>query len=79
MYLDAWTFASKQTKQQELTNGLGEFINNWTSDGFKKFVDDLERLVDLMGIEQGTHNWRRAEAVWNRVIELEESFWPKVD
>lgn len=45
---------------------------------FQKFVNDLEKLVDLMGIEQGTDGWRRAEAVWNRVIELEEAFWPNV-
>jgi thiaminase len=76
MYLDSWTFASRQKKQQERSKGLEAFITNWTSDEFKKFVNDLEGLVNLMGIEQGTNNWTRAEAVWNRVIELEEAFWP---
>ncbi|CAE6467186.1 unnamed protein product [Rhizoctonia solani] len=77
MYLDSWTFASKQTRQ-ERPKGLDAFITNWTSDEFKNFVDDLEKLVDLLGIEQGSDNWRRAEATWNRVVELEEAFWPKV-
>ncbi|KAG8712124.1 hypothetical protein FRC11_000979 [Ceratobasidium sp. 423] len=77
MYLDSWTFASKQSGQ-ERSKGLSAFITNWTSDEFKKFVDDLEKLVDLLGIEPGSENWRRAEVIWNRVIELEEEFWPKV-
>ncbi|KEP53014.1 TENA/THI-4 family protein [Rhizoctonia solani 123E] len=77
MYLDAWTFASKQTGQSR-SKGLDAFITNWTSDAFKKFVDDLEKLVNLLGIEPGSDSWRRAEVTWNRVIELEEGFWPKV-
>ncbi|CAE6519761.1 unnamed protein product [Rhizoctonia solani] len=77
MYLDSWTFASQQSVR-ERSKGLNAFITNWTSDEFKKFVDDLEKLVDLLGIEPGSENWRRAEIIWNRVIELEEEFWPKV-
>ncbi|KAH7340619.1 heme oxygenase-like protein [Rhizoctonia solani] len=77
MYLDAWTFASNQAGQ-ERSKGLDAFITNWTSDGFKKFVDDLEKLVDLLGIEPGSDSWRRAETIWNRVVELEEEFWPRV-
>jgi thiaminase len=75
MYLDSWTFASRQTKE-ERSKGLDAFIANWSSDEFKKFVDDLEKLVDLLGIEQGSDDWKQAEAIWNRVIELEEAFWP---
>ncbi|KAJ1310037.1 hypothetical protein OPQ81_006790 [Rhizoctonia solani] len=77
MYLDSWTFASRQTGQGR-SKGLNAFITNWTSDEFKKFVDDLERLVDLLDIEPGSDAWRQAEIIWNRVIELEEEFWPKV-
>ncbi|KAG9100786.1 hypothetical protein FRC06_003724 [Ceratobasidium sp. 370] len=76
MYLDSWTFASKQTTQRPRESG--EFITNWTSKEFIKFVDDLEKLVDLMEIQPGTDGWRRAESVWNRVIELEVAFWPRV-
>ncbi|CAE6403341.1 unnamed protein product [Rhizoctonia solani] len=77
MYLDAWTFASQQ-KAQERPSGLNAFITNWTSEAFKKFVDDLEKLVDLLGIEPRSDSWRRAEATWNRVVELEKEFWPNV-
>jgi thiaminase len=77
MYLDSWTFASKQISQSP-SNELGEFIKNWTSEEFIKFVDDLEKLVDMMDIKPGTEGWRRSEAVWNRVVELEVAFWPDV-
>ncbi|KAG9089358.1 hypothetical protein FS749_001397 [Ceratobasidium sp. UAMH 11750] len=76
MYLDSWTFASKQATQRP--RDAGDFITNWTSKEFIKFVDDLEKLVDLMEIQPGTDAWRRAEVVWNRVIELEVAFWPQV-
>ncbi|KAG8700821.1 hypothetical protein FRC09_005736 [Ceratobasidium sp. 395] len=76
MYLDSWTFASKQATQH--SREAGDFIENWTSKEFVKFVDSLEKLVDLMEVQPGTDGWRRAEAVWDRVIELEVTFWPQV-
>ncbi|QRV86405.1 TENA/THI-4 family protein [Ceratobasidium sp. AG-Ba] len=76
MYLDSWTFASKQTSQSS-RGPLDEFIQNWTSADFIKFVEELENLVDMMDIQPGTDVWNRAEAVWNRVVELEVAFWPR--
>ncbi|KAG9120799.1 hypothetical protein FRC07_003566 [Ceratobasidium sp. 392] len=49
MYLDSWTFASKQPTQN--SRDAAEFITNWTSQEFVKFVDNLEKLVDLMEIK----------------------------
>ena len=53
------------------------FVDNWTSPEFHKFVDDLADLVNDLGIERGTDMWKRAEMVWDRVVELEVGFWPE--
>lgn len=51
-------------------------VDNWTSPEFAGFVDDLRDLVDSLGIEPGSAEWKRAERVWERVVELEADFWP---
>ena len=52
------------------------FVDNWTSPEFHKFVDDLASLVNDLGIEKGSDMWKRAEMVWDRVVELEVELWP---
>lgn len=81
MYLDSWSFAAKQSNSGANSDDLSplrKFIKNWTSSEFIQFVDDLKNLVDIMDIQEGSESWRQAEAVWNRVIELEIAFWPDV-
>lgn len=34
--------------------------------------------LDRLGIEKGSEAWVRAEQIWQRVVELEEAFWPDV-
>jgi thiaminase len=52
------------------------FAQNWSTPQFAKFVDDLEALVNDLGIKPGTQTWINAEQIWNRVVELEAEFWP---
>lgn len=81
MYLDSWSLAASQDNQADTYNyhdPLKRLIKNWTSNEFVQFVDDLRTLVDMMDIREGTESWKRAVAVWDRVVELETAFWPDV-
>ena len=53
------------------------FATNWSTPEFKRFVDDLAVLVDDIYESLGDDAWRRAVCVWERVVELEERFWPR--
>jgi thiaminase len=53
------------------------FATNWSTPEFKLFVDDLADLVDDIYKNLGDDAWMRAVHVWERVVELEESFWPR--
>lgn len=55
---------------------IASFAEHWTNAEFVKFVDGLAELVDSLDVKQGSEQWTRAEAIWARVIELEEDFWP---
>ncbi|KAF9010089.1 hypothetical protein BDQ17DRAFT_999068 [Cyathus striatus] len=78
VYLDAWTFVQSQLKLNSAPpdSALSSFASNWSSPEFVEFVDDLAKLVDNLKIAPGSESWKRAEAIWARVIELEERFWP---
>ena len=78
MYLDAWTYVNGQLGGS--TDGpITAFATNWSSPEFVAFVDDLAKLVDSLGVVPGSDTWKRAEAIWARVVELEETFWPRKD
>jgi len=53
------------------------FATNWSTAEFKRFVDELASLVDDIYRSLSDDAWGQAENVWERVIELEERFWPK--
>lgn len=92
-YLDAWSWAKSQTSAQrdptaDADGGAvrKEFINNWTSQEFVDFVDQLGRLIDEAVREQVKSKGdgvkdeflRRAGEKWKEVLFAEESFWPAV-
>lgn len=52
------------------------FATNWSCSEFVNFVDELASLVNDLGIVPGSRQWKRAEDIWARVIELEAAFWP---
>ncbi|KAJ7652030.1 heme oxygenase-like protein [Mycena polygramma] len=78
VYLDAWTLVrnemqKRQTPQQASSTDVlvAQFVENWTSPEFVKFVDELADLVNATGVRP-----ERATEIWERVIELEKGFWP---
>ncbi|KAI0040787.1 heme oxygenase-like protein [Auriscalpium vulgare] len=81
LYLDSWRYVrslrsiASQALTSAASDAIDSFADNWTNEEFEKFVQDIANLVDDW-IKPGTPAWARAEAVWARVIELEEAFWP---
>ncbi|KAF9880980.1 hypothetical protein CkaCkLH20_01130 [Colletotrichum karsti] len=87
-YLDAWTGAREQLKEEE-GDGKGdadggalrrEFIPNWSSEEFRAFVDELGGIIDE-GVEKAGKGVEgelkeRALKVWREVLVAEEHFWP---
>jgi formylaminopyrimidine deformylase / aminopyrimidine aminohydrolase len=53
------------------------FATNWSTAEFKRFVDELAVVVDDIYGSLGDDAWKYAENIWERVVELEEKFWPK--
>lgn len=82
LYLDAWTHVaqglSAHTGQSTTLLAIKEFADNWTNAEFVKFVDQLRDIVDVLPIKPGSDMWKRVENVWDRTVELEMEFWPKV-
>ncbi|KAH9919846.1 heme oxygenase-like protein [Fomitopsis serialis] len=79
VYLDSWRYVGS-LKPVDAEGGTApavkSLVNNWTNQEFVKFVDELAQIVNSLGIEPGSPAWIRAEAIWARVVELEEAFWP---
>lgn len=88
VYLDAWNFVASrirmhQNQDPSPTNTVvRKLVENWTSAEFEEFVDELERLVDDLGAgfvgDAHADLVRKAQRVWDRVVELEKDFWPEV-
>jgi thiaminase len=93
VYFEAWSWAKRQAEgaesdaEKDEDGGAmrTEFIPNWTSDEFIKFVDTLEEILNA-GVRQAVgdderlkkHIMQRAEEVWRRLLDAEEAFWPDV-
>ena len=68
-YYTAWSY-TKSHLPTDLTNStqpkqkaLLKFIDNWTNDEFKKFVDECKEVFDGLEIEPGTEIGNRCEDV----------------
>jgi thiaminase len=48
-----------------------QFVENWSSPEFVKFVDELAALANATKVPA-----ERAKEIWDRFIELEKDFWP---
>ncbi|KAK4225368.1 hypothetical protein QBC38DRAFT_395552 [Podospora fimiseda] len=97
-YLDAWSWAkanepeSKDVRDDEDGGALRkEFIPNWSSEGFREFVERLGRLIDeavageleMIDGEEERENLKletlqRVEAKWKTLLEGERAFWPEI-
>ncbi|KAH8736313.1 hypothetical protein BGZ61DRAFT_441807 [Ilyonectria robusta] len=92
-YLDAWSWAKAQLTVQEDASKdkdggalRNEFIDNWTSKEFSKFVDELGTIINEVVQEQvekrgesAKHElFKRAEAKWVEILIAETAFWPNL-
>lgn len=80
VYLDAWTnilAARSQGSEHPKESPVLSFATNWSTAEFERFVDNLAVLVDDMYKGLGNDEWKYAEGIWRRVVELEEKFWPR--
>ncbi|KAF2658974.1 heme oxygenase-like protein [Lophiostoma macrostomum CBS 122681] len=97
VYLEAWRWARNRAAAVEREEGRGsedldggamrkEFIPNWTSEEFGRFVGDLESILndaveEVCGADEGVRRevYSRAEGVWKELLECEVAFWPEVE
>lgn len=84
VYLDSWVAVHTQlvssldaTRTTPTLSALLSLSANWSSTEFSSFVDTLAGIVNDLGITPGSASWKRAEGVWDRVVELEAAFWPE--
>lgn len=98
-YLDAWSWARDKARECSAPSGgdadggalRNEFIPNWSSREFARFVDRLGGLIDaavvqvLEGYEEGEERERakgdilgRVEGRWRTLLVAERAFWPEV-
>ncbi|KAH7925446.1 heme oxygenase-like protein [Leucogyrophana mollusca] len=86
-YLDAWRYVKSllpPLPEAEAGQAIRSLTESWTNTAFVAFVDELAALadeyygaaMDAGGSGSGNRSVARAEAIWARVIELEEAFWP---
>ncbi|KAK4170059.1 hypothetical protein QBC43DRAFT_307076 [Cladorrhinum sp. PSN259] len=96
-YLDAWSWAkanepeSKDVREDADGGALRkEFIPNWSSKGFRQFVEKLGGLIDeavgkeLEKVEGEERDGvkgeilERIEGKWKTLLEGEKAFWPDI-
>ncbi len=56
-----------------------EFIPNWTSPDFAKFVQEIADVTDELAEREEA--WRKVDvykAVWEHILEVERRFWPDI-
>lgn len=93
-YLNAWSWAKDQLRpgedvSRDADGGAvrSQFINNWTSEEFVTFVDQLgaiiddavSKLIDTDGEGVKRELFERAQVTWRQVLVAEETFWPKLE
>ena len=84
-YLDAWTYASTYLESSSDENADGgalknEFIPNWSSTEFVKFVDEIANVTDaLANRENALKKIEVLKALWLHVLDIEQGFWPNID
>ncbi|KAL2164836.1 hypothetical protein VTH06DRAFT_132 [Thermothelomyces fergusii] len=101
-YLDAWSWARNKAEERRSSGGRAEeedadggalrkeFIPNWSSPEFARFVDKLAKLIDeavakVLEGKEGDARERtkqeildRVEGKWRTLLEAEKQFWPDI-
>lgn len=86
-YLNAWTYASTflaadVAAEEDADGGAlrNEFIPNWSSDEFAKFIDDLADITDELAAREGALKKIEVfKALWLHVLDIERGFWPDTE
>jgi thiaminase len=74
-----------ESQADKFTNDLDagalrrEFIPNWTSPEFEKFVQEIADVTDELAEREEA--WRKIDvykAVWEHILEVERRFWPDI-
>ncbi|KAI0842163.1 heme oxygenase-like protein [Hypoxylon sp. FL0890] len=89
VYLDSWTYAKQQAPANADTKGdldggalRKEFLPNWTSEEFHRFVKECQECLDAWAAFQDGDTEEVIAAasmtIFKKVLVLEESFWPTV-
>ena len=68
-YLDAWSGA------RPAAPAYAEFVERWTSDGFRAYVDDLARAADRVLASASPEERRQAEEAFVWTARYEAAFW----
>lgn len=71
-YLDAWTAVRQQAMQ---TSPYWSFIDNWSSEGFRGYVEQIGVTLDRLAGDEAGADARRA---FRRVVRFELRFWDAV-
>ncbi|KAL2153549.1 hypothetical protein VTH82DRAFT_4704 [Thermothelomyces myriococcoides] len=101
-YLDAWSWARNRAEERRSSGELAEgedadggalrkeFIPNWSSPEFARFVDKLAKLIDeavakVLAEKEGDAREQtkreildRVEGPWRTLLEAEKQFWPDI-
>jgi thiaminase len=84
-YLDAWRYARSHLnsgRRDDLDGGAlrNEFIPNWTSDEFEKFVNEIALCTNLLAEREDADGSKTEtlKAVWAHVLAIERKFWPEM-
>jgi len=83
-HFNAWRYAASHLnprRRDDLDGGAlrNEFIPNWTSDEFAKFVDEITVCTNLLAErEEAGRKIEVLKEVWMHVLSIERKFWPEM-
>lgn len=81
-YFKAWQYAASLLnpgRRDDLDGGAlrNEFIPNWTSEEFAKFLDEIKECTNLLAErEEAGRKIEILKEVWVHVLSIEKKFWP---
>lgn len=68
-YLDAWSTV------KEAAAGYREWVENWTSDAFRAYVDWLGERIDAIAIGLDDDRLEKLSSIFGQVVRYETEFW----
>lgn len=71
-YYEAWKWVKENMKNDSIYK---EFIEHWSSDDFKNYVEKLEKILNEMAEEASTKERKNAEILFIETSKFEKLFW----